>query len=148
MVLAVFRFTFGRPKVNPGVRGWVSPGDTHGARGRAAPVHKHRVRAGQAREVERTADGPLRDAAPPKKAKFPLAKGEKLCYGVCITIEVAEAKSPGEPAGREPGGGKSAEFRRRARQRDGDGENISATVRGKTPAVALSAYDAIAVQSR
>ena len=80
--------------------------------------------------------------------RSPLAKGEKLCYGVCITIEVAEAKSPEEPAGWEPGGGKSAESRCRARLWDGDGENISATVRGRFPAVALSAYDANAVQSR
>ena len=66
-----------------------------------------------------------------KKKKLPLAKGEKLCYGVCITIEVAEAKSPEEPAGWESGGGKSAESRCRARLWDGDGENISATVRGR-----------------
>lgn len=83
-----------------------------------------------------------------KKRKLPLAKGEKLCYGVGITIEVAEAKSPGESAGWEPGGGKSAESRCRARLWDGDGENISATVRGRIPVVALSAYDANAVQSR
>lgn len=55
---------------------------------------------------------------------------------------------PREPAGWERGGGKSAELRGQAWARGGDGENISATVRGKVPAVALSAYDAIAVQSR
>ena len=37
-----------------------------------------------------------------------------------------------EPAGWELRGGRSAEFRRRARLRDGDGENISATVRGRS----------------
>ena len=48
------------------------------------------------------------------------------------TIEVADAKNRREPAGWELWGGRSAEFRRRARLRDGDGENISATVRGRS----------------
>ena len=48
------------------------------------------------------------------------------------TIEVADAKNRREPAGWELRGGRSAEFRRRARLRDGVGENISVTVHGRS----------------
>jgi hypothetical protein len=47
-----------------------------------------------------------------------------------VLIEVADAMKLREPAGHDRSGGKSAESRPRARVRDGDGENISATVCG------------------
>ena len=41
--LAPFRFTFGRPKGNPGVRGWESPGATPGVWGRSALFQARRA---------------------------------------------------------------------------------------------------------
>ncbi len=44
---------------------------------------------------------------------------------------------PREPAGWERGKGKSAEFLRRARRRDGPSGNTRGTVRGKRPGCAI-----------
>ena len=62
---------------------------------------------------------------------FPLVRWKKPWYLVSTTIEVADAKKLWEPTGRDRSRGKSAVFRTQVWLRDGDGENISATVCGK-----------------
>lgn len=84
-----------------------------------------------------------------KKAKFPLAKGKKLCYGVSINDRgcgreepkgAGRLGTPGRQIRRIPPPGAAAGW--------GRGEHLRHCPREKFPVVALSAYDAIAVQSR
>jgi len=62
---------------------------------------------------------------------FVLESIKELWYLFTNTIEVADTKKLREPTGLDRSGGKSAEFRTQVWLRDGDGDNISATVCGK-----------------
>ena len=66
MVLAVFRFTFGRPKVNPGVWGGVTPtGPEPRGEGAGSPRDARGVGAGSPHKVTKRNDWPVRAKDPP-----------------------------------------------------------------------------------
>ena len=89
--LALFRFTFVRTKVNPGVRGWVSPGRLRFGAGEA-PWLRSRPAAGESKPL-----GQIRRPGRCVTGKARPAMGESALWGRGDSISTKKRRARGSP---------------------------------------------------